>query len=189
MIFLGRRSVSLKFFRPCSSCGHFILVTKQSSTCLHQSRRISPSPQSILSFWMQILWFLSLALILSCRGWSIRHCISSWAFSGWINSRNSWQVSSWSLWPSGWQCWPYIWFTTRKSFARWHGGWFCFSRCWIVVCLALFSLFPGLCDFRQISGFIWVDQIHSGWFFLLLSLGCKDGGASQTPIWIALNWK
>jgi hypothetical protein len=55
-ICLGRWSVSLQFFRPCSSYGHFILVTKQSLTCLLQNRRTSPSPQLILLFRMHNSW-------------------------------------------------------------------------------------------------------------------------------------
>ena len=45
-------SESLPFFRPCSSYGHFILLTKQSLTCLLQNRRKSSLPQSILLYWM-----------------------------------------------------------------------------------------------------------------------------------------
>jgi hypothetical protein len=44
------------FFKPCSSCGHFILITKPSLTCLHQNRRTSPSLQLILLFLMQNTW-------------------------------------------------------------------------------------------------------------------------------------
>ncbi len=55
-ICLGRRSVSLQFFGPFSFYGHFILVTKQTLTCLLQNRRTSPSPQSILSLRMHNSW-------------------------------------------------------------------------------------------------------------------------------------